>query len=190
MQSYFHRSVSYRKRKTRIALFIRLACVGTTFAIYIISIVITDHGSNGNYGDLSKGEKLAKIPRNNASLLDAFLTDFPHSNRRLLNINAALNYTINPVEKFERQNGSAHFAAIPIPSNPNTTVRMKRNCTKPAIFEFPSDGLTRDQRQHGLIVMHLLVACYCFWLLAVVCDDYFVPVIEMMCLSNNLKKIK
>ncbi|XP_055536308.1 sodium/potassium/calcium exchanger 3-like [Wyeomyia smithii] len=55
-----------------------------------------------------------------------------------------------------------------------------RNCTPAAIFEFPSDGFTREDRRHGWILVHLLIACYCFWLLAIVCDDYFVPAIELM----------
>lgn len=57
----------------------------------------------------------------------------------------------------------------------------QRNCTKAAILEFPSDGLTKCQRQHGWILVHLVLACYCFWLLAVVCDDYFVPAIDIIC---------
>ncbi|XP_058461269.1 sodium/potassium/calcium exchanger 3-like [Malaya genurostris] len=63
-----------------------------------------------------------------------------------------------------------------------------RNCTPAAIFEFPSDGFTREDRRHGWIVIHLLIACYCFWLLATVCDDYFVPAIESMCKKLRVKE--
>uniref|UniRef100_V5I968 Sodium/potassium/calcium exchanger 4 n=1 Tax=Anoplophora glabripennis TaxID=217634 RepID=V5I968_ANOGL len=49
------------------------------------------------------------------------------------------------------------------------------NCTPAAINEFPPDGFTRQQRQHGFVVLHALLACYLFTLLAIVCDDYFVP---------------
>lgn len=63
-----------------------------------------------------------------------------------------------------------------------------RNCTPAAIFEFPSDGFTREDRRHGWIVVHLLIACYCFWLLAIVCDDYFVPAIELMCKKLQVKE--
>lgn len=63
-----------------------------------------------------------------------------------------------------------------------------RNCTPAAIFEFPSDGFTRQQRKHGWIAVHLLIACYCFWLLAIVCDDYFVPAIELMCKKLQVKE--
>lgn len=55
------------------------------------------------------------------------------------------------------------------------------NCTAAAIFEFPSDGFTRQQRQHGWVVLHFVLACYGFVLLAIVCDDYFVPTIKRIC---------
>ncbi|KAL7300989.1 hypothetical protein TKK_0006266 [Trichogramma kaykai] len=51
----------------------------------------------------------------------------------------------------------------------------KSNCTPPSIKEFPSDGLTRSQRQHGFILIHVVIAIYSFLLLAIVCDDFFVP---------------
>lgn len=55
------------------------------------------------------------------------------------------------------------------------------NCTPPAVNEFPSDGLTREQRQQGWAVIHAIIACYCFTLLAIVCDDYFVPAVKKLC---------
>lgn len=67
--------------------------------------------------------------------------------------------------------------------DPNEVLPIK-NCTRAAILELPPDGLTRDERQHGWIVIHLLLACYCFWLLATICNEYFVPAIEAMCCSE------
>lgn len=58
------------------------------------------------------------------------------------------------------------------------------NCTKAAIMEFPSDGFTRGQRKRGWIALHVIVVCYCFWLLAIVCDDYFVDAVKTICSSN------
>ncbi|GLV48648.1 zydeco [Carabus blaptoides fortunei] len=55
------------------------------------------------------------------------------------------------------------------------------NCTPAAIDDFPSDGFTREQRQHGWVAVHAVVACYCFTLLAIVCDDYFVPAVKKIC---------
>lgn len=59
-----------------------------------------------------------------------------------------------------------------------------KNCTNAAILELPSDGLTRTERQHGWIMIHVLLACYCFWFLATICNEYFVPAIEAMCSSK------
>ncbi|OAD52171.1 Sodium/potassium/calcium exchanger 5, partial [Eufriesea mexicana] len=60
------------------------------------------------------------------------------------------------------------------------------NCTPPAINEFPSDGLTREQRQSGFIIIHFVIAIYMFLLLAVVCDDFFVPSIKKICDKINV----
>lgn len=59
------------------------------------------------------------------------------------------------------------------------------NCTSPAIDEFPPDGFSRWQRQRGWITLHILFAFYCFWFLAIICDDYFVPAIESLCASKS-----
>ncbi|XP_004929869.1 sodium/potassium/calcium exchanger 4 [Bombyx mori] len=65
-------------------------------------------------------------------------------------------------------------------------VEIERNCTPAAILEFPSDGLTRFQRQHGFILLHCFLALYCFLLLGSVCEDYFVPAIEIICERLNI----
>lgn len=61
-----------------------------------------------------------------------------------------------------------------------------KNCTHAAILEFPADGLTREQRQHGFIFIHCVLAIYCFILLGNVCEKYFVPALEMMCDRLNM----
>ena len=69
-------------------------------------------------------------------------------------------------------------------TNENLLIETNRNCTPPAILNFPNDGLlNREHRQQGWIVVNVLISLYCFWLLALVCDQYFVPAIEMMCKS-------
>lgn len=65
-----------------------------------------------------------------------------------------------------------------------TVNNITANCTPPAINEFPWDGFTREQRQHGWVILHVLLACYLFILLAIVCDDYFVPAIKKICDSK------
>lgn len=68
----------------------------------------------------------------------------------------------------------------------NKTNHGHKNCTKAAILELPSDGFTRDERKQGWIAIHILIACYCFWFLASICDDYFVPAIQSIC-SGEIK---
>lgn len=80
-----------------------------------------------------------------------------------------------------------NFTEFPPESATESTKLPVRNCTPAAIFEFPSDGFTRQDRKHGWITVHLLIAAYCFWLLAIVCDDYFVPAIELMCKSMIIR---
>lgn len=62
------------------------------------------------------------------------------------------------------------------------------NCTAPAIDEFPSDGFTRVQRQSGFIAIHFAIAIYLFLLLAIVCDDFFVPSIKKICEKLKLSE--
>ncbi|XP_068619547.1 sodium/potassium/calcium exchanger 5-like [Battus philenor] len=59
--------------------------------------------------------------------------------------------------------------------------RSTRNCTPAAILEFPPDGLTRLQRKSGFVLIHCVLAVYCFLLLGTVCEQYFVPAIETIC---------
>ncbi|KAL4717834.1 hypothetical protein ACJJTC_000983 [Scirpophaga incertulas] len=65
-------------------------------------------------------------------------------------------------------------------------VESGKNCTPAAILEFPSDGLTHLQRQHGFIIIHCILAVYCFLLLGTVCEQYFVPAIDMICERFNM----
>ncbi|KAF4531117.1 hypothetical protein B566_EDAN011142 [Ephemera danica] len=52
------------------------------------------------------------------------------------------------------------------------------NCTPAAILDFPQDIFTVAQRREGAAVLHAILAFYLFILLAIACDDYFVPAIE------------
>ncbi|KAG6452279.1 sodium/potassium/calcium exchanger 4 isoform X3 [Manduca sexta] len=61
-----------------------------------------------------------------------------------------------------------------------------RNCTPPAIDDFPAGLFTEAQRQHGAIVLHALISLYLFVALAVVCDKFFVPAVERICHALNM----
>jgi len=56
----------------------------------------------------------------------------------------------------------------------------EKNCSEPAYKEFPSDGLTTQQRSSGAIVIHILLSLYMFLGLAIICDDYFVASLEQI----------
>ncbi|XP_077637065.1 sodium/potassium/calcium exchanger 4 [Crocuta crocuta] len=63
-----------------------------------------------------------------------------------------------------------------------------KNCTDPAIHEFPTDLFSNKERQHGAILLHILGALYMFYALAIVCDDFFVPSLEKICEKLHLSE--
>ncbi|KAM9646264.1 sodium/potassium/calcium exchanger 4 isoform 2-T2 [Trichechus inunguis] len=63
-----------------------------------------------------------------------------------------------------------------------------KNCTDPAIHEFPSDLFSNKERQHGAVLLHILGALYMFYALAIVCDDFFVPSLEKICERLHLSE--
>ncbi|XP_070577286.1 sodium/potassium/calcium exchanger 3-like [Ptychodera flava] len=54
-------------------------------------------------------------------------------------------------------------------------------CIPPTIHEFPPDYFTNEQRLQGALVLHFICVIYMFIALAIVCDDYFVPSLEKIC---------
>ncbi|KAB0798826.1 hypothetical protein PPYR_06706 [Photinus pyralis] len=61
------------------------------------------------------------------------------------------------------------------------TFRPKRNCTPPAIEQFPKPLMGPWAREHGGIIIHILVAIYTFLGLSIVCDEYFVASLDRIC---------
>lgn len=45
-------------------------------------------------------------------------------------------------------------------------------------------GITRGFHKNSRIAMHVLASCYCFLMLAVICDEYFIGSIEVLCQSE------
>ena len=66
-------------------------------------------------------------------------------------------------------------------------VEGERNCTPPAIEEVPRDFFSQEQRAEGGIAVHILISIYLVVALGTICDDYFVPVLEIICEALNLK---
>ena len=52
---------------------------------------------------------------------------------------------------------------------------------------YPNYWFTRDQRRSGAIIVHILILCYMFCGLAIICDEYFVPALEVICEQLKLK---
>ena len=60
-------------------------------------------------------------------------------------------------------------------------------CTPPAILEFPRYFMNNNQRARGGFLICLIIALYMFWAIAIVCDDYFVPALDVICEKMNLQ---
>ncbi|XP_029585698.1 sodium/potassium/calcium exchanger 4a isoform X2 [Salmo trutta] len=65
---------------------------------------------------------------------------------------------------------------------------LDKNCTEPAINEFPEDVFTTYQRTRGAVLLHIFAALYMFLALAIVCDDYFVMSLEKICEKLDLSE--
>lgn len=72
-------------------------------------------------------------------------------------------------------------ASNPADENRPRTYRQKRNCTPPAIEQFPPTILPPWFREHGGLIIHILIAMFTFLGLAIVCDDYFVSSLDRIC---------
>ncbi|XP_023229789.1 sodium/potassium/calcium exchanger Nckx30C-like isoform X3 [Centruroides sculpturatus] len=46
--------------------------------------------------------------------------------------------------------------------------------------QFPNDLFTKDERKHGAIILHVLGLAYMFVALAVVCDEFFIPALDVI----------
>ncbi|XP_042884007.1 probable sodium/potassium/calcium exchanger CG1090 isoform X2 [Penaeus japonicus] len=62
------------------------------------------------------------------------------------------------------------------------------NCTPPAIEQFPKPLMSSEARRSGGLILHILIAFYMFLGIAIVCDEYFVPSLEMICDSLQMSE--
>ena len=65
--------------------------------------------------------------------------------------------------------------------NPTLPPFKGLNCTPLALDNFPRDQFTQKQRRSGLVIFHIFGAAYMFLALAIVCDEYFIPCLEVIC---------
>ncbi|KAL7063032.1 hypothetical protein AAHC03_0583 [Spirometra sp. Aus1] len=64
--------------------------------------------------------------------------------------------------------------------NPAVKPLTDLNCTPLAIENFPRDHFTQKQRRSGAVIIHILASAYMFLALAIVCDEYFIPCLEVI----------
>ncbi|XP_029983749.1 sodium/potassium/calcium exchanger 4 isoform X2 [Sphaeramia orbicularis] len=64
----------------------------------------------------------------------------------------------------------------------------EKNCSEPAIHEFPDDFFTNNERKSGAILLHIVAALYMFLALAITCDEYFVTSLEKICEKLDLSE--
>ncbi|BES96817.1 Sodium potassium calcium exchanger [Nesidiocoris tenuis] len=60
-------------------------------------------------------------------------------------------------------------------------LERERNCTPPAIEQFPRPLIGPSARKHGALLFHVIVCIYSFIGLAIVCDYYFVTSLDRIC---------
>ncbi|KAM3603073.1 uncharacterized protein V6R79_016090 [Siganus canaliculatus] len=63
-----------------------------------------------------------------------------------------------------------------------------KNCSDPAIHEFPDDLFSNKERKSGAVLLHILAALYMFLALAITCDEYFVTSLEKICEKLDLSE--
>lgn len=80
-----------------------------------------------------------------------------------------------------------HWGRRLMASEPDNETEEK-NCSEPAIHEFPDDLFTNNERKSGAILLHIVAALYMFLALAITCDEYFVTSLEKICEKLDLSE--
>ncbi|XP_050307218.1 sodium/potassium/calcium exchanger 3-like [Anthonomus grandis grandis] len=159
-------------RTRKIGLVFRVTCICVVSFTYLFVALVANNAKGG----FSNEPVLGNTYRSSRHLLALSKDVLPR------------NKTATVPPDFKVQNSSSGASQNVTSLDNSTSQANEQNCTPPAIEEFPSDGLTREQRKHGWVLIHLFIACYLFIFLAVVCDDYFVPCIKKLCDVLHLKE--
>lgn len=49
--------------------------------------------------------------------------------------------------------------------------------------------LAEEQRRKGAVILHFLGTIYFFTLLAIICNDYFIPTVECICEDLGISEV-
>ncbi|XP_028253347.1 sodium/potassium/calcium exchanger 4 isoform X3 [Parambassis ranga] len=87
----------------------------------------------------------------------------------------------------EGQPDDEHWGRRLMASEPENGTERK-NCSEPAIHEFPDDLFTNNERKSGAVLLHIAATLYMFLALAITCDEYFVTSLEKVCEKLDLSE--
>ncbi|XP_054713844.1 sodium/potassium/calcium exchanger 4-like [Uloborus diversus] len=77
----------------------------------------------------------------------------------------------------QRKEGSVHLKSRALLAGP---VDDLVDCIPAGVDAFPDDFLSQEQRRHGGVVVHFIILAYICAMTAIVCDNYFVPALEII----------
>ncbi|XP_075537518.1 sodium/potassium/calcium exchanger 5-like [Dermacentor variabilis] len=93
---------------------------------------------------------------------------------------------------FQRQQASSHAARLEDGQLLTSSRRLLQDskgrpeCVRPSIEDFPGDFFTQEERRQGGVVIHFIIVIYLCGVLGYICDDYFVPSLEIIAESLNV----
>lgn len=93
---------------------------------------------------------------------------------------------------FQRQQASSDAARLEDGELLTSSRRLLQDshgrpeCVRPSIEDFPGDFFTQEQRRQGGVVIHFIIVIYLCGVLGYICDDYFVPSLEIIAESLNV----
>ncbi|XP_037511122.1 sodium/potassium/calcium exchanger 5 [Rhipicephalus sanguineus] len=139
---------------------------------------------------MSVATRRAVSPFSRPSSLAVAMPRMSSKRRRLLWLVPV--FVIVQVAFFQRQQASSDVAR----SEEGQTLASSRrllqdsdgrpDCVRPSIEDFPGDFFTQEERQQGGVVIHFIIVIYLCGVLGYICDDYFVPSLEIIAESLNV----
>lgn len=72
-------------------------------------------------------------------------------------------------------------------AHPRAEINTTETCSS-SMDEFPN-LFSEEQLRDGGIVLAFAIGIYCFTLLAIICDSYFLPCVERICEALNLSQV-
>lgn len=64
----------------------------------------------------------------------------------------------------------------------------QENCSERSIYQFPTDLFTREQRERGAVILHFFGGFYAFLMVALVCNNYFLPSVDCICTDLKISR--